>query len=133
VVDTYSGKTWIWSKGGSYFSPDAKFQAIWDGSVAVGRWYATSTGKLCYEAEWRTNPGDVSDPKTECRRHVTDSKVQIWKHDPEANSWYRPGGGNPKDVVSREPDQSQGQQEEKVCGLLIPKALGTYYCKFEWS
>ncbi len=29
IHEIYSGKTWMWSKGGSYWGRDSSFQAIW--------------------------------------------------------------------------------------------------------
>ncbi|UWQ27580.1 DUF995 domain-containing protein [Leisingera sp. M523] len=48
IAELYSGTTW--TKGGSYWGPDGSFQAIWEDSVGLGKWYATSKGYLCYEA-----------------------------------------------------------------------------------
>lgn len=88
VIQIYNGKTWIWSKGGSYWGSGGNFEAVWDGAVGVGKWYATSNGKLCYEAEWRRTPVEGSVLKR-CWPHVRDSKGRIWKQDPQDKNWYR--------------------------------------------
>ncbi|MEK0162688.1 DUF995 domain-containing protein [Phaeobacter sp. JH18-32] len=90
VVELYSGKTWIWSKGGSYWAPDGSFQAVWEDSVGLGKWYATSKGQLCYEALWYSSEGGSGDQNKECFRHVADSKGQLWKYSDKDQSWYKP-------------------------------------------
>lgn len=85
----YAGKTWVWSKGGSYWGGDSSFEAVWDGAVGVGKWYATSTGKLCYEASWKREAADDPANVTRCWEHVKDTKGRIWKKDPQTSDWYR--------------------------------------------
>lgn len=89
VAAMYSGKTWTWSKGGSFWSPDASFQAIWDGSVGLGKWYATTQGNLCYEAVWKDEPSAPGVQVKRCWLHVRDSDGKLWKQDSRTNEWYR--------------------------------------------
>ena len=86
VVVLYLGKTWVWSKGGAYWGSKGAFEAVWDGSVAVGQWYATTSGKVCYEATWTWVEG-ASDKK-ECWNHVTDSEGRLWKQNTDGGEWY---------------------------------------------
>ncbi|MBY6057831.1 DUF995 domain-containing protein [Leisingera daeponensis] len=90
IAKLYSGKTWIWSKGGSYWAPDGSFQAIWGDSVGLGKWYATSKGNLCYEAVWYDGKGAAGSQHNECFRHVADSQGQLWKYSDKDKSWYKP-------------------------------------------
>jgi hypothetical protein len=59
IIALYAGKTWNWSKGAGYFSPDFQF-AGWSGrgkrveSVAMGRWFVTPTAMMCFKATWQT-------------------------------------------------------------------------------
>ena len=91
VASLYSGKTWIWSNGGSYWGADGSFEAVFDDAVAVGKWYATTKGNVCYEARWKkksANDGGVEVKR--CWTHVRDNQGVMWKLDPETNEWYRP-------------------------------------------
>jgi cell division septation protein DedD len=57
VHQLYSGKTWLWDHGAAYLAPNSTFEA-WSGAdeqartYAQGRWYATDTGEMCYQAMW---------------------------------------------------------------------------------
>ncbi|MCI5096457.1 MAG: DUF995 domain-containing protein [Rhodobacteraceae bacterium] len=88
VTALYSGKTWIWSEGASYWGKGAEFQGIWKDSVAIGKWYATNGGQLCYEATWYS--ASSKKPVKRCWLHVTDSKGVLWKQDLKTKDWYKP-------------------------------------------
>ena len=91
VLQIYSGKTWIWApgEGGAFWSSDGSFEAFWQDSVGVGKWYATSSGNVCYEARWQTVAADRASSQRQCWRHVKDSAVAVWKLDPQTDDWYR--------------------------------------------
>ncbi|WP_170424817.1 DUF995 domain-containing protein [Ruegeria arenilitoris] len=89
VIDIYLGKTWNWSKGGSYWGSGGKFQAVWDDdpsdpavSYTDGKWYVTSKGTLCYESVWHWTGKDKADEVLKnCWRHVIDKDGQVWRSD----------------------------------------------------
>lgn len=89
IAKIYSGKTWLWSKGGSYWAKDSSFQAVWEDSVGLGKWYATNKGDLCYEATWYSGGSNEGKQIKRCWRHVTDSKGALWKQDPRDKKWYK--------------------------------------------
>ncbi|WP_291737602.1 DUF995 domain-containing protein [Leisingera sp. F5] len=111
IAELYAGKTWIWSKGGSYWAPDGSFQAIWEDNVGLGKWYATSKGSLCYEANWYYQKGVPGAPRKECYRHVADSEGQLWKYSEKDKSWYKPR----KEFAERiKPGNKIGSQVRKL-------------------
>jgi len=92
VIKTFNGKTWMWSKGGSYWGAGGKFEAVWDESVGLGKWYVTTKGTLCYEAVWY-GPGESDDVIKRCWDHVTDEDGFLWqqstkKADIKKWGWY---------------------------------------------
>ena len=90
ILQIYGGKTWIWSKGGSYWAPNGQFEAYFGDAVGVGKWYATNKGSLCYDATWKDKAGGGTESIKRCWRHATDSKGVLWKQDSENKTWYRP-------------------------------------------
>ena len=88
VAAMYYGKTWTWSKGASYWGRDASFQATWEESVGIGKWYATTQGNLCYEALWKDAANSPGTQIKRCWMHVRDSKGSLWKQDSRTNEWY---------------------------------------------
>lgn len=90
VLRIYSGNTWVWSpgEGGAYWATDGSFEAFWQDSVGVGKWYATTRGDVCYEARWASASGDGSSNDRQCWRHVKDSEGVLWKQDPRTRDWY---------------------------------------------
>lgn len=92
VAALYVGKTWMWKsdkgESGSYWGPKGQFEAVWEESVGVGKWYATDKGNLCYEAKWKRNAKDREVVVKRCWRHVKDSTGALWKQDPETRKWY---------------------------------------------
>ena len=89
VFDIYLGKTWQWSKGGSYWGSAGTFQAVWDEdpndqvvSYTDGEWYVTSKGTLCYKTVWQwTGKSEPDEVLNYCWRHVVDPAGQIWRSD----------------------------------------------------
>ena len=107
VVDIYLGKTWIWSKGGSYWGSGGQFEAIWENdAVALGKWYATSRGQLCYEVKWYSASAPAGRETKRCWSHVRDSRDRLWKED-EENGWYRPT----REIAERVQDGNQIRTE----------------------
>ncbi|CUH87930.1 hypothetical protein PH5382_01859 [Phaeobacter sp. CECT 5382] len=91
VIEIYSGKTWIWEHGGSYWGRDGSFRGLWkETNVGIGKWYATSKGKLCYEATWYGAKDSPGEDIKRCWRHVVDSEGAIWKQNMDTKDWYRP-------------------------------------------
>lgn len=99
VIEMYLGKTWVWSKGGSYWGGGGAFQAVWDDdpsnqtvSYTDGKWYVTSKGTLCYETIWQWTGKDKPDEVLKnCWRHVVDPEGRIWRSDHrDQNDFHRP-------------------------------------------
>lgn len=72
VIKIYNGNTWTWSKGGSYWGKGGKFEAVWDDSLGLGKWYVTTKGTLCYVADWYKKNGEVTKDWKRCWEHVKD-------------------------------------------------------------
>lgn len=84
ILQLYTGHTWDWTKGGSYWGSGGSFEAIWDESYASGKWWVTTKGRLCYNALWTwkdadTNAAKTGDPFERCWKHVVDKDGQIWQ------------------------------------------------------
>ncbi|MEM9700718.1 MAG: DUF995 domain-containing protein [Pseudomonadota bacterium] len=116
VLRIYSGKTWVWSpgEGGAYWGTDGSFQAFWQDSVGVGKWFATSNGNVCYDAKWRSAMGDGSSSERQCWQHVRDSEGVLWKRDPRSRDWYiaefEPGNSIvPGNTIAAEVGKLRGQ------------------------
>lgn len=78
VISLFHDKTWAWDKGHAYFGPSGDFQATTGpDDSATGKWYATSTGKLCFNARWSSGPHES--PSKRCWQHVTDDSGQLWQ------------------------------------------------------
>ena len=41
-------KTEKWTKGGAYYGPNGKMEAIWKGKFRAGTWEVFDDGKVCY-------------------------------------------------------------------------------------
>jgi hypothetical protein len=86
----YEDKTWLWPTGGGYVGPERKFSAwVEEGGVrtyASGRWLATNSGKLCFEATWGT--GKKAKLVTNCFQHVRDADGNIYQRNVESGPWY---------------------------------------------
>ncbi|GHF62948.1 hypothetical protein GCM10017056_37740 [Seohaeicola zhoushanensis] len=107
----------MWSKGGSYWGNGGEFQALWDGSVAVGKWYATDKGSLCYEAVWKKVRDEAGANLKRCWTHVHDSKGVLWKQDPQTKDWYRPGKEFEERVKTGNKIKSEVNKRRKATGL----------------
>lgn len=118
IISIYNGKTWVWSKGGSYWGGGGKFEAIWeDKAVGIGKWYATSKGSLCYEATWKSEAGDGGAEIKRCWKHVKDSDGVLWKQDPETKDWYKPAKEIEERVKSGNKIKSEVRKRRKKVGL----------------
>lgn len=84
VKRAISGKSWRWSsKDGAHFARNGKFQAIWEGTVALGDWSVSDEGTLCHDATWyRDNNGVVGDRYKICFEHAVAPDGQLWQNDP---------------------------------------------------
>lgn len=86
----YEDKTWLWPTGGGYLGPQRQFSAwVEEGGVrtyATGRWLATNSGKLCFEATWGT--GKKAKLVTNCFQHVRDADGNIFQRNVESGPWY---------------------------------------------
>ncbi|AZN98272.1 DUF995 domain-containing protein [Mesorhizobium sp. M9A.F.Ca.ET.002.03.1.2] len=86
----YSNRSWIWKNGAGYFSAkQRRFIAATGrgsaGSLGVGRWFLTDSGKLCFWAEWYAKSG-VS-PALTCFRHRKKGGVVFQRKEPDGE-WY---------------------------------------------
>ena len=78
IAQLFAGKTWKWPDGHAYFGHDGTFQAaVGLEESAEGKWVVHSTGKLCFDAVWRTRA--TSQPTRQCWQHVVDAKGQLWQ------------------------------------------------------
>jgi hypothetical protein len=74
VETLYRNKTWLWTKGGAYFGTDGRFVA-WSAATADaptyanGRWYVTSSGTMCFDADWHTSRETAKGVRT-CFAHA---------------------------------------------------------------
>lgn len=89
LANTYNGNSWKWSKGYAYFGGGGVFKAIWeDRGYAEGKWYATQSGNVCYEAHWKSNKGE--EDRKVCWSHVSDADGVVWQRSSsDRNDWYR--------------------------------------------
>jgi hypothetical protein len=90
ITALYEDKTWMWPTGGGYAGPGRKFSAwVEEGGVrtyASGRWLATNSGKLCFEATW--GQGKKAKLVTNCFQHVRDDEGNIYQRNLDAGPWY---------------------------------------------
>jgi hypothetical protein len=97
ILKTFSGYTYDWSQGGAYFGKGGKFEAVWESSdgkhsVGIGKWYVTTKGSHCYEADWHGANGKQKFVKR-CWEHVYDQDGLLWerstdKKDRRKWGWY---------------------------------------------
>lgn len=90
LLRLYQDRSWIWTDGAGYFSGKNRTFAAWstaDGSISVaqGRWFPTSRGKICFRATWMYKGGAASD--TTCFSHRIDSKAIYQRREPDGE-WY---------------------------------------------
>lgn len=92
IAQIFSGKTWIWSKGGLYAKSDGTAKAIWDKSIGSGTWAISSKGAFCRTMVWHWigDGGKAGgEPTTKCNQHVVDAKGVIWQRHHDNEDWYR--------------------------------------------
>ncbi len=95
IVQLYSGKTSNWNRGGhAYWGSGGKYKGInkKETAVGVGKWYVTTTGKLCSEATWYWEDGGKtkSEPYDMCWEFVTAPDGTVWERDlKDKSEWYR--------------------------------------------
>lgn len=86
----YAGKTWVWSDGAAYFSPDRRFVA-WSGSgkdasYGEGEWRVTPFGRVCFSAIWHgTGP---SGRNITCFGHRMTGEQVIYQQKEPGGEWY---------------------------------------------
>lgn len=86
----YSNRSWLWSDGSGYFpAKQRRFIASTGegskGSYAVGRWFITDPGKLCFRAKWYAKSGAAS--ALTCFSHRKKDGVVFQKREPDGD-WY---------------------------------------------
>ena len=95
IYQLYANTSEDWG-GGSYAfrSTDGTFRAVntAEGSLGMGEWYITTSGKMCYRATWywRQDFG-VKDRKVlSCSRFARDEAGDIWAKDVSQNGPWLP-------------------------------------------
>jgi hypothetical protein len=89
LFQLYAGKTWLWTDGAGYFSPDRRFVA-WSGSgktasYAAGTWRTSDLGLLCFSATWRGS--GYAAPDTTCFSHRIKGRA-VYQHREPDGMWY---------------------------------------------
>ncbi|HEY9212293.1 MAG TPA: DUF995 domain-containing protein [Ancylobacter sp.] len=90
LYQLYSNKSWVWPDGSGYFSSNQRrFIAVAGtgstASYAVGRWFLSHPGKLCFRARWYARIGHGMD--TTCFSHRVKDGVVFQKREPDG-VWY---------------------------------------------
>ncbi|MDL2398742.1 DUF995 domain-containing protein [Rhizobium mayense] len=89
VFQLYYNRTWIWKNGAGYFAAKQRDFRAWSGegtgSVGVGHWFTTDTGKLCFRATWYAQTGSA--PALTCFSHRKRGNVIFQKREPDGD-WY---------------------------------------------
>ncbi|PWE34141.1 hypothetical protein DDZ14_02690 [Maritimibacter sp. 55A14] len=93
IYKLFAGKTSNWNRGGyAFWGPKGELQATGkSGSVGVGKWYVTTSSKLCQEATyyWTENAVRKSEVGKWCWQFVTAPDGTIYeKYLPENTDWY---------------------------------------------
>ncbi len=86
----YQDRSWMWTDGAGYFSGRSRTFTAWstaDGSISVarGRWFPTSRGKVCFRAVWIHASGAARD--TTCFSHRIDGTAIYQRREPDGE-WY---------------------------------------------
>ncbi|MBS7543926.1 DUF995 domain-containing protein [Ancylobacter oerskovii] len=86
----YSGKSWIWSDGAAYFSPNRKFVA-WAGSgnevsYVQGTWWVSPTGWVCFQGLWHAN--GPSGRNSTCFSHRLGPDKVLYQRREPGGDWY---------------------------------------------
>ena len=90
LFQLYSNRSWIWKDGAGYFpSKQRRFISATGrgraGSYAVGRWFLTDPGKLCFKAKWYAKDGAAS--AQTCFSHRKKGGLVFQKREPDGE-WY---------------------------------------------
>lgn len=86
----YYNRSWLWSDGAGYF-PAKKRQFMAStgkgrkSSYAVGSWFLTDPGKLCFKAEWHSASGAA--PALTCFSHREADGTIYQRREPDGK-WY---------------------------------------------
>ncbi|MCB4771942.1 DUF995 domain-containing protein [Ancylobacter sp. Lp-2] len=86
----YSGKSWIWSDGAAYFSPNRKFVA-WAGSgkdvsYVQGTWWVSPLGWVCFQGLWHAN--GPSGRNSTCFSHRMGPEQVMYQRKEPGGDWY---------------------------------------------
>ncbi|GAB4066729.1 hypothetical protein GCM10028812_16330 [Ancylobacter sonchi] len=86
----YSGKSWIWSDGAAYFSPNRKFVA-WAGSgkdvsYVQGTWWVSPIGWVCFQGMWHAN--GPSGRNSTCFSHRMGPEQVMYQRKEPGGDWY---------------------------------------------
>jgi hypothetical protein len=87
--EVYADKTWQWKYGAAFFATNGEFRA-WlntnnNPAFAVGSWWVTDGGELCYSGFWRSK-SQGSDHIT-CFAHRKHGEIWYQRKEP-SGSWY---------------------------------------------
>lgn len=90
LVELYRDRSWIWTNGAGFFSGPGRNFTAWstaDGAVSVasGRWFPTSRGKICFRAVWVYEGGAAR--ATNCFLHRIDGRAIYQRREPDGE-WY---------------------------------------------
>ena len=88
AAQLFNNTTWKWSTAHRYYGGGGTFRAVHKSNVGEGTWFATSAGKLCYDAIWTSVEG--SEPYDRCWSFVGDKHGQLWAYDHEntKDGWW---------------------------------------------
>jgi hypothetical protein len=97
VFSMYAGMTRQAKEGvgGYYFSPDRRLAVLSTGkSYGYGRWWITSSGKVCMRVTWKWGRGaDAASSEESCSGHAKLARM-IWKE--YDGKWYEWTGNESK-------------------------------------
>lgn len=116
VIAIYNGNTWTWSKGGSYWGSGGKFEAVWEDEFAVGKWYATTKGTLCYEANWYKPNGNKA-PYKRCWEHVKDAEGNYYQQSTDPKDRKKWGWGKVNKVSKGNGIKAELKKLKRQVGL----------------
>lgn len=117
VIKIYSGNTWTWTKGGSYWGKDGKFEAVWEDILGLGKWYVTKNGTLCYVADWYEKDGSVTKDWKRCWEHVKDESGNYYQQPTDKKDRKKWGWGRVSKVSKGNGIKSDIRKLKKKNGL----------------
>jgi hypothetical protein len=90
IYKLYGKNSWIWKAGAGYFAVKARTFTAWsreNGAVSygIGRWFITTPGKLCFNADWHAKNGMAA--ATTCFSHRKMGGLIYQKREPDGK-WY---------------------------------------------